>query len=191
MKKRILGGVLLTAAACAGIAGGILFYPALPNTAEAFCALTAAHVETQSPSPVSQQLDAPQTLSAEQALQACGADADFDPNADTVVYLSGSVTAGGQVYRCGAYVALSREDRTARVLCTDSAFEPSDPSWTNTVLSSQAAVLADGSVQLVGSGVFAQAQQVSLLVRDGWSLQTVRTDWYTRQPYSYHMVSPV
>ena len=72
------------------------------------------------------------------------------------------------------------------MLCTESRSELTDSSWTNIILNEVAEPTKEG-VQFVGNGLFEQAQPVSYLVRDGWSLKTIHTTWYTRHPYSYQM----
>ena len=176
MRKRLIPCVFLLAIACISMVGGLFCYPALPRTAEDFAALTPQHIGSQASSPVTQTSHAPQALTAAQALQEFGADA--------VVYLSGSVTTGGQSYHYGAYV--SQADSLPQVLCTKSRSELTDASWTNIVLNEAAEPTKEG-IRFVGNGLFEQAQPVSCLVRDGWSLKTIHTTWYTRYPYSYQM----
>lgn len=176
MRKRLIPCVFLALTTYISMVGGLFCYPALPRTVEDFAALTPQYVAPPASSPVTQTSHAPQTLSATQALQAFGTDA--------VVYLSGSVTTGGQSYHYGAYV--SHADSLPQVLCTESRSELTDSSWTNIILNEVAEPTKEG-VQFVGNGLFEQAQPVSYLVRDGWSLKTIHTTWYTRHPYSYQM----
>lgn len=186
MRKRFVPCVFLALIACISMIGGLFCYPALPCTAEDFAALTAQHVESQASSPVTQKSNAPQTLSAAQALQAFGTDVNFTSDADTVVYLSGSVTTGGQSYYYGAYVFRSHANPSPQVLHTESRSEFTDSSWTNIILYEVTMPTNEG-VQFIGKGLFEQAQPVSYLVRDGWSLKTIHTTWYTRYPYAYQM----
>ena len=186
MRKRFVPCSFLVIAACISMIGGLFCYPALPRTAEDFAAFTPQHVESQASSPVMQKSNAPQTLSAAQALQAFGTDVNFTSDTDTVVYLSGSVTAGGQSYHYGAYVFRSHADPLLQVLRTESRSEFTDSCWTNIILN-EVTVPEKESSQFTGNGVFEQAQPVSFLVRDGWSLKTIHTTWYTRYPYSYQM----
>lgn len=186
MRRLIFSFIFLAFSTCICIVGGLFCYPALPHTAEALSALASQYAVQETPAPAEQTSHPPQTLSPAQVLQAFGTDADLAADTGAIVYFSGSVTAGGQSYHYGAYVVRPHTASLPQVLRTEGRSELTDPSWTNVILNAVAEP-ANGGIQLIGNGLFEQAQPVSLLVRDGWSLKSIHTTWYARYPYSYQM----